>query len=147
MIRVLFFASVRDRLGVAEESLQEVYRLQRKAMWRLDYISSENSRGFHADQEAMRILAESIDYSRQAQGLRILAVAETLDTPPVLVAHSFGAGGAVEAMMAGQDVFRGGVIVAGASTSAKSAPSVSASRRSEERRVGKECRSRWSPYH
>ncbi len=55
--------------GVAEDRLQEVYRLQRKAMWRLDYISSENSRGFHADQEAMRILAESIDYSRQAQAM------------------------------------------------------------------------------
>jgi pimeloyl-ACP methyl ester carboxylesterase len=46
--------------------------------------------------------------------LRILALAETLDTPPVLVAHSFGAGAAVEAMMAGSTAFRGGVIVAGA---------------------------------
>lgn len=36
-------------------------------MWRLDFISSENSFGFHADQEAARILGESIDYSRQAQ--------------------------------------------------------------------------------
>jgi nitrite reductase (cytochrome c-552) len=36
-------------------------------MWRLDFISSENSMGFHADQEAMRILGESIDYSRQAE--------------------------------------------------------------------------------
>ena len=38
-------------------------------MWRLDFISSENSKGFHAAQEAMRILAESIDYSRQAQAI------------------------------------------------------------------------------
>ncbi len=53
--------------GVSEEDLAEVLKLQRKAMWRLDYISSENSRGFHADQEAARILGESIDYSRQAQ--------------------------------------------------------------------------------
>ena len=30
---------------------------------------------------------------------------------------------------------------------AKSSPPASAPRRSEERRVGKECRSRWSPYH
>lgn len=36
-------------------------------MWRLDYISSENSKGFHAAQESARILGESIDYSRQAQ--------------------------------------------------------------------------------
>ena len=40
-------------------------------MWRLDYISSENSRGFHADQEATRILGESIDYSRQAQAMAL----------------------------------------------------------------------------
>jgi nitrite reductase (cytochrome c-552) len=53
--------------GVGPEQLEEVFKLQRKAMWRLDYVSSENSRGFHADQEAARILAESIDYSRQAQ--------------------------------------------------------------------------------
>lgn len=53
--------------GVSEEALAPVLELQRKAMWRLDYISSENSLGFHADQEAARILGESIDYSRQAQ--------------------------------------------------------------------------------
>jgi nitrite reductase (cytochrome c-552) len=46
-------------------------------MWRLDFISSENSMGFHADQESARILAESIDYSRQAQ---LLAMG--LRTPP-----------------------------------------------------------------
>lgn len=59
-----------------EQAMKEVLELQTKAMWRLDYISSENSRGFHADQEAARILAESIDYSRQAQAaaLRLRAV-------------------------------------------------------------------------
>ncbi|KAA5539415.1 ammonia-forming cytochrome c nitrite reductase subunit c552 [Roseiconus nitratireducens] len=53
--------------GVSEEQLAPIRELQRKAMWRLDYISSENSLGFHADQEAARILGESIDFSRQAQ--------------------------------------------------------------------------------
>ncbi|MEQ8514073.1 MAG: ammonia-forming cytochrome c nitrite reductase subunit c552 [Chromatocurvus sp.] len=53
--------------GVSEPDLAPVLELQRKAMWRLDYISSENSHGFHADQEAARILGESMDYSRQAQ--------------------------------------------------------------------------------
>lgn len=53
--------------GATEEQLKPIRDLQRKAMWRLDYISSENSKGFHADQEAVRILGESIDYSRQAQ--------------------------------------------------------------------------------
>jgi nitrite reductase (cytochrome c-552) len=57
--------------GATPEQLAPVLKLQRKAMWRLDYISSENSRGFHADQEAARILGESIDYSRQAQALAL----------------------------------------------------------------------------
>ena len=57
--------------GASEEQLEPVFALQRRAMWRLDYISSENSRGFHADQEATRILGESIDYSRQAQAMAL----------------------------------------------------------------------------
>ena len=48
-------------------ALQSVQALQRKAQWRLDFIAAENSMGFHAPQEAARILGESIDYSRQAQ--------------------------------------------------------------------------------
>ena len=56
-----------QKAGVSEEQLKPIRDMQRKAMWRLDYISSENSKGFHADQEAVRILGESIDYSRQAQ--------------------------------------------------------------------------------
>ena len=52
--------------GATDEQLAPVLALQNKATWRLDFISSENSRGFHADQESARILAESIDYSRQA---------------------------------------------------------------------------------
>jgi len=57
--------------GASDAQLAEVFALQRKAMWRLDYISSENSKGFHADQEAARILAESIDYSRRAEVLAL----------------------------------------------------------------------------
>lgn len=57
--------------GASDEQLAPIFALQRKAMWRLDYISSENSDGFHAGQEAARILGESIDYSRQAQALAI----------------------------------------------------------------------------
>ncbi|MGB7327554.1 MAG: ammonia-forming cytochrome c nitrite reductase subunit c552, partial [Rubripirellula sp.] len=52
--------------GATEEQLKPIRDLQRKAMWRLDYIASENSKGFHASQESARILAESVDYSRQA---------------------------------------------------------------------------------
>jgi nitrite reductase (cytochrome c-552) len=53
--------------GATEGQLAPILDLQKKAAWRLDFISSENSMGFHADQEAVRVLGESIDYSRQAQ--------------------------------------------------------------------------------
>jgi nitrite reductase (cytochrome c-552) len=51
--------------GATAEELAEVFALQRKAQYRLDFVSAENSRGFHAPQEAARILAEAIDYARQ----------------------------------------------------------------------------------
>ncbi len=57
--------------GATDEELAPIFELQKKAMWRLDFVSSENSDGFHADQESMRILGESIDYSRQAQTLAL----------------------------------------------------------------------------
>ncbi|HEX5791318.1 MAG TPA: ammonia-forming cytochrome c nitrite reductase subunit c552 [Luteolibacter sp.] len=53
--------------GVPTEALKEVFDYQRKAQWRLDFINAENSMGFHAPQEATRILGESIDFSRKAQ--------------------------------------------------------------------------------
>ncbi len=57
--------------GATDEQLAAAYGHQRSAMWRLDYISSENSMGFHADQESARILGESIDHSRQAQAIAL----------------------------------------------------------------------------
>src|SRR5215467_2761890 len=51
--------------GMDEAALKEVFEFQRKAQWRVDFINAENSMGFHAPQEAARVLAESIDYSRQ----------------------------------------------------------------------------------
>ena len=60
-----------EAAGASAEQLAPIFDLQRKAMWRLDFISSENSMGFHADQEAARILGESIDYSRQAQAMAL----------------------------------------------------------------------------
>lgn len=57
--------------GATPEQLAPVFELQKKAMWRLDFISSENSMGFHADQEAVRVLGESIDYSRQALAMAL----------------------------------------------------------------------------
>jgi nitrite reductase (cytochrome c-552) len=53
--------------GATIDQLKDALALQRKAQWRLDFIAAEYSMGFHAPQEAARILAESIDYARQGQ--------------------------------------------------------------------------------
>jgi len=63
--------------GADDEALAEIFDLQRRAMWRLDYVSSENSKGFHAGQEAARLLAESIDYSRRAEAAALRLRAPT----------------------------------------------------------------------
>ncbi|MEK7818894.1 MAG: ammonia-forming cytochrome c nitrite reductase subunit c552 [Bacteroidota bacterium] len=47
--------------------LVKVYSFQRQAQFYLDFVEAENSSGFHAPQEAARILGESINYSRQGQ--------------------------------------------------------------------------------
>jgi nitrite reductase (cytochrome c-552) len=53
--------------GLSDQALQPALRLQRRAQWRLDYIAAENSMGFHAPQEAARILGEAADYARQGK--------------------------------------------------------------------------------
>ncbi len=51
--------------GADSLSLVKPRDFHRKAQWRLDFVAAENSMGFHAPQEATRILGESIDYARQ----------------------------------------------------------------------------------
>jgi nitrite reductase (cytochrome c-552) len=53
--------------GLTDDQLKNARALQRKAQWRVDFINAENSMGFHAPQEAARILGESIDYARQGE--------------------------------------------------------------------------------
>jgi len=64
----LFDDVQRARLaGVAPAGLREAQALHRKAQWRFDFVQADRSRGFHAPQETVRLLAEAIDYSRQGQ--------------------------------------------------------------------------------
>ncbi|HEX5104846.1 MAG TPA: ammonia-forming cytochrome c nitrite reductase subunit c552, partial [Pirellulaceae bacterium] len=59
-----------ERQAAAEpmsESLAKARRLHRQAQFRLDFVAAENSMGFHAPQEAARILGEAIDLARQGQ--------------------------------------------------------------------------------
>ncbi len=53
--------------SVNAQAVKEAQALQRKAQWRVDFINAENSMGFHAPQEASRILGEAIDFARQGQ--------------------------------------------------------------------------------
>ena len=53
--------------GVSDTALAPALKLQRKAQFRADFVNAENSMGFHAPQEAARILGEAIDYARQGQ--------------------------------------------------------------------------------
>ncbi|MCW5980015.1 MAG: ammonia-forming cytochrome c nitrite reductase subunit c552 [Bryobacteraceae bacterium] len=53
--------------GASDSELAAARDFQRKAQFYVDYAEAENSAGFHAPQEAMRILAESVDFSRRGQ--------------------------------------------------------------------------------
>ncbi len=53
--------------GVSEDKIKIAQDFQRKASFYVDYVEAENSSGFHAPQEAARILGESINFSRQGQ--------------------------------------------------------------------------------
>lgn len=59
--------------GATDEQLAEAMDLHKWAQMRWDFISSENSTGFHSPQEAARVLADSIDMARQAQLAAVLA--------------------------------------------------------------------------
>lgn len=50
-----------------EKLLEEARQLHRDAQLRWDFISAENSMGFHNPEEALRILAAATDMARQAQ--------------------------------------------------------------------------------
>ena len=53
--------------GWTDAALDRPRALQRQAQFYLDFVEAENSVGFHAAEEAERILAEAIDLARQGQ--------------------------------------------------------------------------------
>jgi nitrite reductase (cytochrome c-552) len=76
--------------GRKDSDLLAARYLQRRAQFYLDFVEAENSTGFHAPQEAARILGESLDFARQGQiALRDPAFKPTVtvvDIPPPLSA-------------------------------------------------------------
>ncbi len=67
LVDMLDAIDARKKAAATPDQLAAALALQRKAQWRLDFVAAENSMGFHAPAETARILAESIDYSRQGQ--------------------------------------------------------------------------------
>jgi len=62
--------------GKTDAELATARELHRRSQFYLDFIEAENSMGFHAPAEAVRILGTSIDYARQGQ-LALRGVAPT----------------------------------------------------------------------
>ena len=55
------------KAGATDAALKTVWAHQRRAQFFLDFAEAENSTGFHAPQESMRILGQSVDSSRKGQ--------------------------------------------------------------------------------
>ncbi len=53
--------------GAPADRIEAARKEQRKAQFYLDFVEAENSMGFHAPAEAVRILGESINFSRLGQ--------------------------------------------------------------------------------
>lgn len=53
--------------GATDEELTNALQLHRSAQLRWDFVSSENSTGFHSPQESARVLANCIDLARQSE--------------------------------------------------------------------------------
>lgn len=56
-----------QKKNVAPTRIEAAKKLQRRSQMRVDFVSAENSLGFHAPQEATRILGEAIDFARLGQ--------------------------------------------------------------------------------
>jgi nitrite reductase (cytochrome c-552) len=67
--------------GKSDAELSQAQNFQRKAQFYLDFVEAENSTGFHAPQEAARILGESINFSRQGQNALRGQVTTASNTP------------------------------------------------------------------
>ena len=69
--------------GATDDALKAGREAQRHAQFYLDFVEAENSTGFHAPDEAARILGESIDFSRKGQNaVRGLLPRPVSATPP-----------------------------------------------------------------
>jgi nitrite reductase (cytochrome c-552) len=76
--------------GVSDAQLAQAIRHQRSAQWRIDFVFSEGSTGFHAPQEAGRILAEAIDYARQGEAAAFATFTPATDPRRIILDAQVG---------------------------------------------------------
>jgi nitrite reductase (cytochrome c-552) len=57
----------RREAGATDAQLKDAWEFQRQAQFYIDFVEAENSTGFHAPQETMRVLTHAIDLSRKGQ--------------------------------------------------------------------------------
>jgi nitrite reductase (cytochrome c-552) len=69
--------------GATDGRLNAARTYQRRAQFLTDFVEAENSMGFHADQEAARVLGLAINYARL--GTAALYAAEIAAQPPALL--------------------------------------------------------------
>jgi nitrite reductase (cytochrome c-552) len=67
LMDLLTYLKAAKDAGKSDADLAKAREYQRKAQFYLDFVEAENSMGFHAPQEAARILGESINFSRKGQ--------------------------------------------------------------------------------
>ena len=81
------------KAGLDDAALAPARKLQREAQFRLDFVAAENSMGFHADQEAARILGEAAELARRGQLLiaNLGVKTEPTEIPPQLIQPSIAA--------------------------------------------------------
>ncbi|HYI97884.1 MAG TPA: ammonia-forming cytochrome c nitrite reductase subunit c552, partial [Bryobacteraceae bacterium] len=53
--------------GATDAQLKDAWEFQRRAQFYLDMVEADNSSGFHAPQEEMRVLGASVDFARKGQ--------------------------------------------------------------------------------
>jgi nitrite reductase (cytochrome c-552) len=67
--------------GATDADLVEARDFQRKANLRWDFISSENSTGFHSPQESARVLGDAVNFARMSQLSAERLLAKLADQP------------------------------------------------------------------
>jgi len=98
-----------------------------------------------AEEEWRGVAAEEIDEISHSTGLRLQARSRKL-LGSLLRPHIARTSLAIGAVVSGNVAALAGPLLIAAAID-KGIPDAVGGDRSEERRVGKECRSRWSPYH